>query len=262
MRPNPLREAIKSGDVALGGWLSLASTPSAEVMGSAGFAYVNIDMQHGLIDYPAVVGMIQAIAIGSSTPLVRVPANDAGTIGKALDAGAMGVIVPMVNSRAQCQAAIQAGKYAPAGNRSFGPAGALLREGADYYDHANDTTLVIPMIETAEAIANLDDILSVEGVEVIYVGPADLAISLGYRPGSTDDGFHDALAAIVAACERHGVVPGIHASAALRVDRQSRGFGMITVSADLVGLKRAVSEDFDHATKIASEAKGDQETLY
>lgn len=262
MRPNPLREAIKSGDIALGGWLSLASTPSAEVMGSAGFAYVNIDMQHGLIGYPAVVGMIQAIAIGSSTPLVRVPANDAGTIGKVLDAGAMGVIVPMVNTQAQCQAAIQAGKYAPAGNRSFGPAGALLREGADYYDHANGATLVIPMIETAEAIANIDDILSVEGVEAIYVGPADLAISLGYRPGATDDGFHDALAAIVAACERHGVVPGIHASAALRVDRQSRGFRMITVSADLVGLKRAVSEDFDQATKIANEVKGDEETLY
>jgi len=255
MRPNPLRDHIATGEPALGGWLSLPSTISAEVMGGTGFAYVNIDMQHGLIDYPDVVAMLQALTIGSSTPLVRVPSNDAALIGKALDAGAMGVIVPMVNTAEECNAALHAARYAPAGARSVGPVRAVISEGSDYLDHANDLTMIIPMIETAEALGNLDEILSVAGVEAIYVGPADLAVSLGFRPGSTDDRFHEALASIVAACNKHGVYPGIHANAALCADRIERGFRMVTVSADLVSLRRVIAEDFELASRTTA-AKG------
>lgn len=253
MRTNPLRDALNAGQVALGGWCSLPSSISAEVLAGAGFAYVNVDMQHGLIDYSDVVPMLQAITTGASSPLIRVPANEPGIIGKALDAGAVGVIVPMVNTAEQCAAAIHAGFYAPSGGRSFGPVRASLVEGSDYFDHANLNTMIIPMIETAEAISNIDAILSVDGVETIYVGPADLAISLGHRPGSTEPEFHDALATIVDACRRHGVTPGIHASAALCSDRTARGFRMITVSADLVGLRTQVANDFATATSSATQ---------
>jgi 4-hydroxy-2-oxoheptanedioate aldolase len=253
MRPNPLRDKFATGEVILGGWLSLPSTASAEVMGGTGFDYVNVDMQHGLIDYSDVVPMLQAIAIGSSTPLVRVPWKEPGIIGKALDAGAMGVIVPMVNTAEECEAAQRAGRYAPAGARSVGPVRALVAQGAEYLDRANESVSIIPMIETVEAVANLDEILSVAGVEAIYVGPADLAVSLGLKPGSTDDRFHEALATIVSACERHGVVPGIHATADLLADRTERGFRMVTVCADFAALRRGIASDFATASDTAAE---------
>ena len=181
------------------------------------------------MDYSNLVPMLQAIQLGTPTPTVRVPWNEPGIIGKVLDAGAMGVIVPLVNSREECEAAVQATRYAPAGHRSFGPTRVGAVEGADYFDRANTDVACIPMVETAQAVERIDDILSVDGVEAIYVGPADLAISLGL-PDSTDDAaFNDVLDTIVAACNRHGVVPGIHATAKLVAERSERGFRMITL---------------------------------
>lgn len=253
IKNDPLRQSLRSGRLALGGWCSMPSSISAEVMGSAGFTYVCVDLQHGLIGDGDLVPMLQAVSVGESSALVRVPSNEAGIIGKALDAGAVGVIVPMVNTADQCRAAVNAGKYAPQGSRSFGPIRAGMIEGSDYFDEANAGTVIIPMIETAEAIENIDAILSVEGVDTIYVGPVDLAISIGCRPGSSDPEFLQALATIVEACERHDVVPGIHASADLCVDRVGRGFKMITVSADLVGLRARVAADFATASSRASD---------
>ena len=243
MRPNPWLDAIRSDQLALGGWLSNPSTINAEIMGATGFEYVAIDTQHGAIDYQAMLPMLQVLSIGTSTPIVRVPSCDYGDIGKALDAGARAVIVPMVNDRATCEAALSYTRYAPAGVRSYGPTRAVLVEGADYFEHSADQISLIPMIETVEAMRNIDDILAVPGVEAIYVGPNDLSISLGLPPDNNDPRLDEAMVEIVAACRRHGVAPGVHASAALCAKRAEQGFTMITVSADIGALRKQVNED-------------------
>ncbi|MFQ5558731.1 MAG: HpcH/HpaI aldolase/citrate lyase family protein, partial [Acidimicrobiales bacterium] len=189
--------------------------------------------------------LLQAVNLGDATPVVRVPWHEPGIIGKSLDAGARAIIVPMVNSRTEAAAAVRACRYAPAGSRSFGPIRATRQEGADYYRHANDDVVVIPMIETAKAVADLDDILSVPGVDAIYVGPADLSVSLGLPPGNNDDepAFVEAYETIVKGCRDHGVVPGCHASAELCARRTEQGFRMITITSDALALARATGED-------------------
>lgn len=254
MRANPWLDAIRSDTVAIGGWISNPSTINAEIMGAAGFDYVAIDTQHGAIDYSTMLPMLQVLAIGSSTPIVRVPSCDSGHIGKALDAGARAVIVPMVNDRQICERAVAYSRYAPDGERSFGPTRVGLVEGDDYFDHAADQISVIPMIETVEAMRNIDDILSVPGVEAIYVGPNDLSISLGLKPNTADPRLDEAMLEIVAGCRRNGVVPGVHASAAICAKRIDQGFGMVTVSADVAALRKQVSDDVATARGDAAQA--------
>ena len=154
---------------------------SAEIAARQPVDYVCVDTQHGVIDYQVSASMVQAIELTGGTPIVRVPWNEPGIIGKSLDAGAHGVIVPMVNTRAQAEAVVRSARYAPDGARSWGPVMAGMRHD-DHRTWAAETIAVIPMIETAEAIANLDEILSVSGVDAIYVGPADLGVSLGLEP--------------------------------------------------------------------------------
>jgi 4-hydroxy-2-oxoheptanedioate aldolase len=150
----------------------------------------------------------------------------------------------MVNSAAEAQALVRAGRYAPIGARSFGPVVAGMRR-ANHYDWAGDGIALIPMIETVEAIANLDEILSVPGIDAIYVGPADLSITLGLPPGNNDGNskFDEALATIVAGCRKAGIVPGIHATAALIERRLEQGFRMITVTSDMLALKGSLVTD-------------------
>ena len=152
MRENTLKTAWKAGRPALGLWLSTTDPVGAEQLGTLEYDYLNIDLQHGLIDYIGAVSLLQAIAGSAAAPLCRVPWNEPGIIGKVLDAGAMGVIIPMVNTRAEAEAAVRACRYAPAGARSFGPARAGMALGPGYYPAANDEIACIPMIETVEAL--------------------------------------------------------------------------------------------------------------
>lgn len=240
-----LRQIWSGGGTALGAWLSVPSPVTAEATARAGFDYVCIDTQHGAIDGSDALAMVQAITLGGSRPIVRVPWNEPGVIGKALDAGAHGVIVPMVNSVAEAEAAVRACRYAPAGARSYGPAIAAQRVDQNYVDWAHDNVTVIPMIETAQAVAELDGILAVDGIDAVYVGPADLSLTLGLPPGNNDDApeFTEALTAIVAGCRRAGIVAGIHSSAALAPRRAEMGFRMITVSTELIAMTAALRAD-------------------
>ena len=249
MRNNPMRDRWAAGEAALGGWLGIPSAFSAEIVARCDFDYVCVDTQHGLNDYSDSWRMLQAINLGSATPVVRVPWNEPGVIGKSLDAGARGIIVPMVNTRSETEAAVRACRYAPEGGRSYGPARVVRQEGSDYFAHANADVAVIPMVETAEAVANLDDILSVPGVDAVYVGPSDLSVSLGLPPGNNDGKtvFDDAMAAIVAGCVRHGVVPGCHTAAELGQLRIEQGFRMITITSDTVALSRALEDELRRA---------------
>ncbi len=244
-----LSEFLADDGAAFGGWLSVPDGVTAEHVARLGFDYVCIDTQHGFVEYSAAVGMIQGILLGGSVPIVRVPWNEPGIIGKMLDAGAHGVIVPMVNTAADAVAAVSAGRYAPDGSRSYGPTAAVTRPAEPYVDWAREATTVIPMIETVEAIGNLDDILAVPGIEAIYVGPADLSLTLGLAPGNNDDepAFTEALDAIVAGCRKAGVAPGIHASGALAERRLEQGFRVITVANDVLAIRGAMSAELAQA---------------
>ena len=248
-----LREKWAAGDETLGLWLSIPSSVTAEITAGQPVDYVCVDTQHGVIDYAQSVGMIQAIELSGGTPIVRVPWNEPGIVGKTLDAGAHGVIVPMVNTREQAEAVVRAVRYAPDGARSWGPVMAGLRH-ADNRAWAADHIAVIPMIETAEALSNLDDILSTPGIDAIYVGPADLSISLGLAPYGNDGNpvFDDALATIVDGCRRHGVVPGVHSTGALTPRRREQGFRMITVTSDGLAVRAG------YASELAA-ARGDDD---
>lgn len=237
-----LRELWDGGGATLGGWCSIPSAFSAEVMGRVGFDWVCVDTQHGLIGYDQMTGMLQGLSITRTPAFVRVPWNGPDHIMKALDAGAQGVIVPMVGTADEARAAVVAAKYPPDGTRSWGPIRAA-NEIPDYSPAtANRATIVAAMIETPEGVANLDEILAVPGVDAIYVGPSDLALGHGMRPTlEVTEPEHERLVlSILDACQRHGVVAGIHCDNAESVLRwQSAGFRMCTSGSDASLLRRA-----------------------
>lgn len=223
------------------------------------FDYICVDLQHGLLDYSDVVPSLQALQRSSAVPIARAPWNEPGIIGKLLDAGTMGVIVPMVNTRDQALQAVASCRYAPDGSRSFGPARAAPALGDSYFEEANREIACIPMVETVEALSHLDEIVSTPGVDAIYVGPADLSISLGLPPGSdhSDSRFQEALAAIVASCRRHGVAPGIHTAEHLVPMRLEQGFQMVTVTSDLLALNAGVESALAIARGEVGSTRGD-----
>lgn len=248
MRTNSLRAIWADGGAALGGWLTVPSSFSAEIMAHGGFDWVCVDMQHGMIDEEHMFQMLQGISSTDTAPLVRVPRNEAGIIGKCLDAGAWGVIVPMVNSADEARAAVGACRYAPVGIRSYGPLRANYYAGPDYFSRANSEVLCIVMVETQVAVERVDEIVSVPGVDAVYMGPADLSVTLGLRPApdNPDQSFIAALERVVDSCRRHGVIPGIAGNADTAPKRLEQGFRLVEVASDAgllgVGAGRALGE--------------------
>ncbi len=235
MRENTLKMVWARGEAVVNGWLSIPSSFSAEVMAHQGFDSLTVDMQHGVVDYQVAVTMLQAISTTPVIPLARVPWNDPARLMKILDAGVYGVICPMINTRAEAEALVAACKYPPRGYRSWGPVRASIYAGSDYGDRANQDLVVMPMIETAEALKHLDAILDVPGVDAIYVGPADLSLALGCTPrlDQTDPPVVEAQQTIVEACKRHGVVAGIHnATAAYALKMIAAGYQFVTLASD------------------------------
>ena len=235
MRENRLRTMWRNDQAAVNGWLAIPSSFAAEVMAHQGWDTLTIDLQHGVIDYPAMVTMLQAISTTPTVPLVRVPWLEPGILMKSLDAGAYGVICPMVNTREDAQKLVAWTSYAPRGTRSFGPIRALLYGGADYPAQANDTIVRFAMIETAQALDNLDAILSVEGLDAIYIGPSDLSLALGCRPvfDDVDPPVAQAIDHILERATAHGIKAGVHngiAEGALA--RVAKGFRFVTVGSD------------------------------
>lgn len=261
MRDNTLKTSWNAGEPTLGLWLSSPNPIAAEQLADIDFDYICVDLQHGLIEYDSTLPLLQAMRHSNSIPLCRSPWNEPGIIGKLLDAGSMGVIIPMVNTVAEAEQAVRSCRYAPQGARSFGPARAAGVLGANYASEANDKIACVPMIETVEALSNLDAILDVPGIDAVYVGPADLSISLGLPPGSDneDQKFVDAIDTILAACKKRGIAPGIHSVPNIAPKRLEQGFQMITVTSDLgalgtgarAGLKQARSGgDGDSSAKM------------
>jgi 4-hydroxy-2-oxoheptanedioate aldolase len=235
MRENRLRTMWKADQAVVNGWLAIGNSFSAETMAHQGWDALTIDLQHGVVDYAAMVTMLQAISTTPTVPVVRVPWLEPGILMKALDAGAYGVICPMVNTREDAQRLVAYTHYAPRGTRSFGPVRATLYGGADYAAAANDTIVSFAMIETAQALDNLDAILSVEGLDAIYIGPSDLSLALGCRPvfDDVDPPVEQAIAHILARAQAHGLVAGIHnGTTEGALARVAKGFRFVTVGSD------------------------------
>ena len=219
----------------LGAWCSIASSYVVEVLGSCGFDWICIDLQHGFAGLENLLPMVQAAAITQTPALVRVPRLDAGMIGRALDAGAAGVVVPMVNSAAQAQAAVAACRYPPDGIRSWGPARLMLADPEYSARRANAQVHCLVMVETLEAVRNLHEIAAVAGVTAVFVGPSDLAVDMGLTPrrGAIAGQHAEALAEIARTCREHGVPAGIFGGTSPAVTQYAElGYSIIAVATD------------------------------
>jgi 4-hydroxy-2-oxoheptanedioate aldolase len=233
---NKVKEVWAAGKVVVNGWLAIPSGFSAEVMAQCGFDSVTVDMQHGVQDYQSMIQCFQAMQAHPVTPMVRVPWNEPGIIGKVLDGGAYGVICPMINTREEAERFVAAAKYPPRGTRSNGPIRAMMYGSAGTYQQtANDETLCIPMIETKTAVENLDSILDVPGIAGVYIGPSDLGFSYGLHPtlDRTEPEIIKIYERIVKECDKRGIFPGIHCSgAAGAMLAIERGFKLVTIMND------------------------------
>lgn len=231
---------------AVGAWCVMPGSVSAEVMARAGFDWVCIDLQHGLIGYQEMVAMLQGVAVAGVPALVRVPWNDPSWIMKALDAGAAGVIVPLVNSPAEAAAAAAACRYPPDGYRSWGPVRASLGVADFTPELANRAVVCAVMVETVPALEQLDEIVSVAGVDAVFIGPSDFALSMGLPPRSDEPEHRRRLETVPAICHQHGVIAGIACgNAELMARWREAGYTMLAAPSDMVLLRKAAAELFD-----------------
>ncbi|MEO0562328.1 MAG: aldolase/citrate lyase family protein [Chloroflexota bacterium] len=245
MRPNPVKDKLKNGEIVINGWLHIPSTWSAEVMANAGWDSVTVDMQHGMMGIETAIGMLQAISTTDTVPFLRVNWNEPGIIMKMLDGGAYGIICPMVDTPEQAQAFIDAVRYPPLGERSLGPTRARVYAGMDYAEHANDTVLAFAMVETATGLENVEAIAATPGLDGIFVGAGDLRFSLFGEVGldGSSDTFKDALRRILSACKDAGITPGIFcASTDYAHQMIDMGFKFLTIKSDTLILTEVAAQ--------------------
>ena len=236
MEPHSLRKGWSNGKGAINAWCSIPSSVTAEMMSMNDFDSITIDMQHGLVDYQTALNMLQVISGSGKTPMVRVPWNEPGIIMKSLDAGALGIICPMINTPEDAISFVGATRYAPVGHRSSGPTRALMVHGPNYHNEANDNIISMAMIETVEALDNVDKIAATDGLTGIYIGPSDLSISMGFNPGldRVEPEMIDAINKIENACKKNNIKVGIHClSPSYLKDKLSNGYDLATLASDI-----------------------------
>lgn len=232
--PRGLKQHLAQGGKAINAWCSIPSTVTAEIMARAGYDTVTIDLQHGLIDYQMALPMLQAVDGQGLPTLCRVPWNEPGIIMKALDAGFTGIICPMINTSEEAERFAASCRYAPAGTRSFGPTRAMQVHGADYARTANQFITTFAMIETGQAMDNLDAILAVDDIDAVYIGPADLALSLGSAPTLLPvPAVREAITTILGKTLQAGKLAGIHCGSPDMVrEMLVEGFHLATLLTD------------------------------
>ena len=236
---NKIRSLWSGGGHAVLGWLQIPAALHAEALARCGYDGLVVDLQHSPTDFATAVAMMTAIEAGGSEPFVRVATNDASDIMKLLDCGAYGVICPMIDTAAQARSFASALHYPPRGTRSFGPRRPLLRYGPDYPRIASETIVALAMIETATALQNLAEILAVDGIDGVFIGPADLALALGAAPqaDSTDPRVVAAVRTIRLSAHAHGKRVGIFcAGADFARDKLEEGFDLVSITPDLAML--------------------------
>ena len=248
MRPNAVKRALKAGQSSVGTWLSLANVPAARFLARVGFAWLTVDIEHSLVDWETAAHMFGAIADGGCTPIARVPSNRHDHIKRALDNGAHGIVVPMVNSREEALAAVSAAKYPPVGTRSVGGSLHLLNFATtadDYYAHADEEILVILQCEHIRAVEDADAIFSVPGIDVIFVGPHDLAASMRDQKGKPagTEKTDRVMKHILETCRKYGVAPGLHCASAEEARRRiAEGWQFVAVGSELRMLLDAAND--------------------
>ncbi len=244
MRENRVRKLWADGAAVVNGWLHSPSTWSAEVMAHQGWDSLVVDMQHGLMGMETAIQMLQVISTTDTVPMVRVNWNTPGDTMRLLDAGAYGVICPMIETRAECEAFVGACRFPPLGYRSLGPTRARVYAGEDYADQANDTIVTLAMIETQKGFDNRDAIMTVPGLDAVFVGIGDLRLSMTGRAGldSSDATVDAALDAILASARQHGIKAGLFAADTNHaIDMLRRGYDLVTVMNDVSLMASAAS---------------------
>lgn len=239
MRDNALRTLIDRGETAVNAWLSGDGSFLAEVFSYAGYDTVTIDAQHGMFGRDTILRLLQAVSNGPATPIVRLAALDPGEIGWVLDAGAQVVICPMINSADQAAALVQACRYPPRGERSFGPARSLLDSPPNYLENADREVMVWAMIETHAAVENMAAIIATPGLDGVFVGPNDLALALDLAPGGL---ISPTVAAVLdrvsALAHDRGLAAGLFCANAVEAKEWAdRGFDLVTPGSDAALVK-------------------------
>jgi 4-hydroxy-2-oxoheptanedioate aldolase len=248
MRPNKIKQMWRENKCVTMGWLSVSNGFTAEVMARQGFDALVIDMQHGLTDMTNLWPMLQAVSQTDTVPVVRVAWNDPASIMKALDLGAYGMLVPLINTAEDAAKAVAACRYPPVGMRSSGPVRAVHYGGADYVAKANDEIVVMGMVETKEGLANLDAICATPGLDCVYIGPSDLAFAIGMtpRPDNPDPAHIATCDRIRDAAHKHGIKAAMHcASAAFAAGAVKRGFDLVMLTSDLACMVAGVRKQLD-----------------
>jgi 4-hydroxy-2-oxoheptanedioate aldolase len=233
---NKLRTLWNEDASAINAWLGIPSTITAEIVSRQGFDAITIDLQHGINDYSTAVPMLQAISASDATPMARVPWLEPGIIMKLLDAGALGIICPMINTPEDAERFVRYCRYAPDGDRSFGPVRAGFLHGPGYVKQANDSIVTLAMVETGQALVQVADIARTPGLTGVYIGPSDLGLSLGYEAklDQTEPVVTDAIKRILEAAKNAGIKAGIHCLApAYAREMLELGFDLVTMSTDI-----------------------------
>jgi 4-hydroxy-2-oxoheptanedioate aldolase len=246
MKPNKIKQLWAQGKPVSLGWISIANTFTAEIMARQGFDAVCVDMQHGVTGLSNLMEMLQAVSATDAAPVVRVGWNEPAAIMKALDFGASAIIVPLINNAAEARKAVSACRYPPVGDRSSGPVRALQIHGPDYFSKANYEILLMAMIETKEGLNNLEEICATPGVDVIYIGPADLSYALGMAPRADNpDPLHMSTCdRIKEVAHRHGKKVCMHcASAEFAAASVKRGFDMVMITSDLTSMIAGIKKE-------------------
>ena len=249
------KNIIDKNNFILNGWLSISNSFTAEAMSKMGWDSITIDLQHGQNDYTNSIAMLQAISNSKAAPFVRVPWNEPGIIMKMLDLGVMGIIAPMINSKSECENFVSYCNYPPKGQRSFGPMRAQLIYGSDYYENANDKIISLAMIETKEAVENIDGILSVKNLTGVYIGPGDMCSSYGLKPqfDVQDDLILSKIKMIAEKTKKYGKIAGIHNGTTQYAKEMVKlGYKFVTVSSDFRSM-------INHAQSIVNEMKNNEE---
>ncbi len=231
---NPVKEKLKAGKATVGTWVDMGNPDVVEQLSSLGFDWLTLDLEHGLMTIPDLQRMMQGMNGTDCIPLVRVPSNEPVYFKWALDTGAQGVVVPYVNSKEEVERAVKASLYPPQGIRGCGPrrASRYYSELKKYVSTSNDDVLVVAMIETQQALDNIDEILSVRGLDAIFIGPDDLSLNLGIFQQKEHEKFKSALTKVLEACKRHGVPPGMHCNENNINDALSMGFKFCALNDD------------------------------
>lgn len=239
MRPNPVKRALKSGQPAVGTWLSLGSIVASRFLARAGFAWLTVDIEHTHTDWQTATHMFASIADAGCIALARVPANRHDHIKRVLDNGAHGIVVPMVNSRQEALDAVSAAHYPPVGTRSVGGSVHAMNFGTtavDYFKHADEEILIVLQCEHIQAVENADSIFSVPGIDAIFVGPNDLAANMRSKDGKPPSGeaTAEAMKHILASCKKHGVAAGVHCFSTDEVQaRIEEGWQFLAINSEL-----------------------------